>query len=154
MALVYKSNNMLKFRNYLKLKQHCRNLCTLYRIPSIEDEYNPVPKYPPIQDNSKKVVIRREEENWYDKIKRIGTVEEKLFEINVPRYWGWKCLMLKEGKLPFDSLRLNQYVTRTHVLDAKEMPEYYSINKELAGKLANDIKLCIEDEISHQLSIR
>lgn len=129
-------------------------MCTPYHIPSIEDEYNPVPKYPAIRDNSKKAVTRQQEETWYQKIERQDTVEEKLFEINVPRFWGWKCLMLKEARLPYNSLSLNQYITRTHVLDAKEMPEYYSINKELAGKLAAELKGCIEDEITHQFAVR
>lgn len=144
----------IKFNGIQSIEKSVRLLCTQYRIPTAEDGFTKTPEYPPILDLSRKCVERRKEESWYKKIERQETVEEKLFEINVPRYWGWKCLMLREGEIPYNSLNFAQYITRTHILDSQELPESYITNKELALKLAGDIKGCVEDEIGYQLSLR
>jgi len=84
------------------------------------------PIYPPIEDLSYKMKWKRKKQDWHDKIKNLETVEEKLFEINMPRYYGWKSLILKEHFIPYDSLSHAQYFTRTHIVKESGLPAYYN----------------------------
>lgn len=83
-------------------------------------------QYPPIVDTSYKARVKRKNDTWYDKIKKLESVEEKLFGLNMPRYYGWKSLNLKEGFVPYDSLEQAQYITRTHVANTRELPAFYN----------------------------
>lgn len=53
-------------------------------------------EYPPILDNSYKSKINRKTLEWRKKIEKISTIEEKLIELNIPRYYGYKVCMLGE----------------------------------------------------------
>lgn len=99
-------------------------------------ENNPYPEYPPILDMSEEAVQRRERQKWYDKIQRLGTVEEKLFEINLPRYYGWESLLLEEGVgILYNSLPFSKYMTRTHFYN--NLPDRYRGLSDTEEKTVN-----------------
>jgi len=141
-------------KNISAYKCGARNFCSIYKYPVREDSYNKTPEYPPILSLEKKATTRRAEESWYKKIERQETVEEKLFEINMPRYYGWNCLMMKETEIPYNSLNFTQYVTRTAIFDSGDLPEPYSFSNELAKQLASSVKACLKEEISFQMAIQ
>ncbi|XP_076230748.1 mitochondrial ribosomal protein S30 [Calliopsis andreniformis] len=104
-----------------------KNVTRKYALPSVIkfDETRKV-EYPPILDLSKEGRLRRNRETWSQKIKKLETVEEKLFGINMPRYYGWHSFSIKEGNIPYNSLSHAQYVTRTHVVNDHKLPEFYN----------------------------
>ncbi|XP_046399842.1 39S ribosomal protein S30, mitochondrial [Ischnura elegans] len=92
----------------------CKRLCTSDSAVAV--------KYPPIQDLSYYARKYREYEKWHEKIKALPTVEEKLLELNMPSYYGWRCFQLKEGVIPYDFLNFTQFVTRTHMMVCDDLP--------------------------------
>lgn len=113
-------------------------------------------KYPPILDLSLNSRKRREREEWHDRIKNIGTVEEKLMELNMPRYYGWKVCKIDEGRIPYDPLPFAQYVTRTHVVNEPGLPAYYDslLTPESLDASVQQIKGQIEDAIVFEYTCR
>lgn len=112
--------------------------------------------YPPILDMSYHSKLKRKKEEWCNKIKRLETVEEKLFEINMPRYYGWKSLIVHENVVHYNSLQHAQYATRTHVIPEHGLPAFYDniITSEELDSLVNDLKSSIEDIIAFEYSSR
>lgn len=92
------------------------------------EEYTNQPNYPPIVDISYETRKQRQIEAYHEEYKQVGTVEEKLFKLNLPKYYGYKSLMLSEENLPYNCLGLVQHGTRT---DLKEG------NKELVIFIKN-----------------
>nr|CAD7593458.1 unnamed protein product [Timema genevievae] len=127
----------------------------LFRLSSLryyssvnENDYSETPEYPPIIDDSLDARKKRRKLSWHDKIKRLKTVEEKLFEINMPKYYGWRCFLLKEGVIPYNSLNFTQYATRTYLVKNEDLPAYYSKEiEEEASCLADSIQSQVEDAI-------
>lgn len=113
----YSLNSVLKPR--LLRSFNINNSC---KFSTLDDEYVEKPEYPPILDISPKAVERREMLEYHEKFKRLNTVEEKLFAINLPRYIGWKSLILKEGNLPYDILPFMQYITKTRFTETSVLP--------------------------------
>lgn len=113
--------------------------------------------YPSILDLSYEAKLKRKNEEWHNKIKKLETVEEKLIGINMPRYYGWKSLNLKEGFVPYNSLQHTQYITHTHVINNNKLPEFYDtvITSEKINALVQIIKQNIENiiifEYNHRL---
>ena len=127
-----------------------KNVTRKYTLPAVtkldtaEDAM-----YPPILDLSPRAVMKREKEKWHNKIKKLETVEEKLYGINMPRYYGWKSLDLKEGDIPYDSLPQARYITRTHVVNDHKLPDFYNnlITPEELDTKIQSVKKQIEDVI-------
>ncbi|XP_076748855.1 mitochondrial ribosomal protein S30 [Xylocopa sonorina] len=105
--------------------------------------------YPPILDLSRKACIKRKNKVWYDKIEKLESVEEKLFGINMPRYYGWKGLLLEEGVVKPNSLDHAQYITHTHVINDHKLPEFYNsvITPEQSNAIVQNVKHHIENFI-------
>ena len=118
-----------------------------YAVDTLKETENVI--YPPILDLSYRASMRRKDDVWYNKIKKIETVEEKLIGLNMPHYYGWKSLYLEEGNVPYNSLNHAQYITRTHVLNDNKLPEFYNslITTEELNSLAQSMKKYIEDII-------
>ena len=114
------------------------------------------PIYPSIEDISFKAKCKRKRQAWHEKIKSLETVEEKLFKINMPRYYGWKSLILKEHIIPYNSLSHAQYFTRTHIIKEFDLPTYYNtiISTEQLDRIVQSIKSDIEDNIIFEYCIR
>jgi small subunit ribosomal protein S30 len=119
-----------------------------------EQEYRDTPQYPPILDISYEARKKRMIDEWHEKIKSLKTVEEKLFEINVPRYYGWKPIMLLEESVPYNAVSFAQHVTRTHFREFKGLPHYSTDLEEQSHKLLGQIKPCIEEALIFEYKYR
>lgn len=112
--------------------------------------------YLPIEDLSYKARKRRQNETWYEEIRNLETVEEKLFKVNMPRYYGWKLLHLEESKIPYGILKYTQYITRTHVMKEPGLPTCYNnvISTEQLDSIVETVKNNIADDIAFEYSQR
>lgn len=92
--------------------------------PIDPDEYTAEPQYPAIEEVGFKARLLRRRLATYEHIRQLGTVEEKLLALNMPRYYGFKCLMLRgdDSQIHYDSLPLVQHSTRT-VFEEGALPE-------------------------------
>lgn len=113
-------------------------------------------EFPPILDLSRNAKKRGQSQAWHNYIKRLGTVEEKIFELNMPRYYGWKVCKIEEGTIPYDGLPFAQYVTRTHVVNKPRLPAYYDslLTPESLDALVQQIKSQIEDALVFEYTYR
>lgn len=106
------------------------------------DEYTDVPEYPPILDVSTEAKKKRKTEAWHQKITDLPTLEQKLMELNMPKYYGyWACKLL-DTKPTLQGTSFTQYATRTHVVEG--LPDGYH-EKEAAATLAKELKGPVED---------
>jgi len=105
--------------------------------------------YAPIQDLSRKGIRKKKLQILSNKIRNLETVEEKIFKINMPRYYGWKTLILNEDEIPYNSLTHAQHVTRTHIVKESGLPDYYNniISNEELDNVIQQIKTNVEDNI-------
>lgn len=115
-----------------------------------DEEYTAVPQYPPILDLSPKKNRERRKIAQHNVIKNVKTVEEKQIKINMPRYYGFKCYLLTEDKIPFNNLPLVQHVTRTHLIESNDLPEFY--NNLEADNVLTSFKSDIEEAILCELT--
>ncbi|KOB55859.1 28S ribosomal protein S30, mitochondrial, partial [Operophtera brumata] len=118
-----------------------------------QDEYTETPEYPPILDMSLEGRKKRERESLFTKIRELNTVEEKQIALNMPRYYGWKSVMLREDKIPYNALPLVQCYTRSHFIPSEKLPETYSEPGRLqfADDVVKEVKGQIEDAIAFEL---
>lgn len=116
---------MLKLRKTEQLRAGIYAICQRYitnqnsaasqklQLAIQESEYTEEPEYPPIKDNSFKARKNEEKLTWHEQIKNAKTIEEKMIKINMPRYYGYKTVMLSDEKLPYNCLPATQHYTRT-----------------------------------------
>lgn len=116
----------------------------------VDSEYTDEAVYPPIMDNSRDAIKAREKNEWHMKIKRIGTIEEKLIEINVPKYYGYKCVMLSEKEFPYNTMRFLQYATNTEFVEESHASSGEEETKKVDNFL-NLIKSDVEDAFEFEL---
>lgn len=115
-------------------------------------------EYPPILDTS--FFPRRErqfQKTYVDAVKNITTVEEKIFKLNMPRYYGWKPVILTENYVPYNVLPSAQYITRTHVMPEKSLPTtYYDsiISSEAVDVLAKQLQNQFEEMLLFEFQER
>ncbi|XP_055844922.1 28S ribosomal protein S30, mitochondrial [Episyrphus balteatus] len=100
---------------------------------SNSDEYTDKPEYPEILELSREARMKREKQSWHEQIKAVPTIEEKLIKINMPRYYGFKTIMLNSEENPYNCLPLNQHYTRT-VFEGYEKLPNTATNKDEASK--------------------
>lgn len=142
---------------YIKLKPksqfskfalvNCRHLVTKPTVAVVEDEeYTKEPQYPPILDISHKAQKERQRQKWYDKVECANTVEEKLIAINMPRYYGFKSVMLNDNTFRYNSLPFFKYTTRTSLFDTG-LPESYNKFNEKVDGLLGQVKSDVEDAV-------
>ncbi|KAF9422467.1 hypothetical protein HW555_001865 [Spodoptera exigua] len=112
-----------------------------------QNEYTDTPEYPPILDMSLQGKKLRERQELHRKIQAINTVEEKQIALNMPRYYGWKCILFNEDKVPYNAMPLVQYYTRSHFIPIDKLPEYYNETGEAADAVVQEIKDLIEEAI-------
>lgn len=112
-----------------------------------QNEYTETPEYPPILDMSLQGRKLRERQALHQKIREINTVEEKQIALNMPRYYGWKCVMFNEDKVPYNAMPIVQYYTRSHFISVDKLPEYYNETDAAADTVVKEIKGLIEEAI-------
>uniref|UniRef100_A0A1B6C0F5 28S ribosomal protein S30, mitochondrial n=1 Tax=Clastoptera arizonana TaxID=38151 RepID=A0A1B6C0F5_9HEMI len=117
---------------------------------SLSDEYTEKPEYPPILDLTEKEIKHRNLEFENEKHQKLHTVEEKLFAINLPRYYGWESLILKEGVIPYNFLPLVQYITRTKFVETSKLHIDTNIS-DISEDIIEDIRNQIQEAIILEL---
>lgn len=118
-----------------------RRLSTAFQQQNADSEYSNVAEYPPIVEHSYSAGTIRKKQVWRDKIKQIGTIEEKLIEINMPKYYGYKCVML-EKDYPYNTLPFFKYVTNTELV---EVENFTTKTEDEAKKIENFLNLIKSD---------
>ncbi|KAG7173504.1 28S ribosomal protein S30-like [Homarus americanus] len=130
---------------FIKLEQVCTRPCHHAVAPN---EYTDVPKYPPIVDMSRRAKKKRLKTAWHDKITKLPTVEQKLMELNLPKYYGYWSGHLIDVCPKLLGLNFIQYATRTHVVNG--LPEeYYSDVKNEAERLTT----AVTDKVEHLIHL-
>lgn len=118
------------------LNQQCRRLSSYFQ-PS-ESEYVDVPVYPQILDVSPPAINTRKIEEGAQKITKLPTVEEKLIELNAPKYYGWWACQLTDNIVPYNVLPFYQFATRSAVQEG--LPSIYSNADEAAAQYLPIVK--------------
>lgn len=116
-------------------------------------EYSDEAVYPEIQDLSYEAKqYRKKKELIASRIQALPTVEEKIMALNMKKYYGYKCIMLNDQNVPYNSLPFVQYSTRTKFNETGEdLPEYYSQFAATADVSLPDAKTKIEEAIFFEL---
>jgi small subunit ribosomal protein S30 len=125
------------------LISQCRRISSYFQ-PS-ESEYESKAVYPPILDLSYEARKERKIETIAQNIKTLETVEEKLIELNAPKYYGWWALNMKERKISYDALPFTQFATRTCLVN--ELPSIYSDVDAVASQSLPIVKDKLKDLI-------
>lgn len=117
---------------------------------SINNKYEKPFKIPPIRDLSyagRRVIARK---LWYTKVLKLGTVEEKIYELNMPKFYGWRPYVIREGVMDYDPLPKIQYMTRTCVMKEPGLPDYYNslMSEQELDDYVKQIKGQIEDAVA------
>lgn len=139
-----RANRLLNLRIFSK--NHTKCLATK-PVPVLEDEYTKHPEYPPIADLSFRANLLKRRKHWYDQIKSLNTVEEKLLAINMPRYYGYKCLMLTDNNFSYNCLPFIQHSTRTILETTYGLPPLYKQLSDSANVFIDCVKADIESAI-------
>lgn len=145
-------SNLLKLNRgaFKILRNTKRGLAT--RVIENQEDYTEKPEYPPILDLSYDAKKKRAKEKYHEEYKQVGTVEEKLLKINLPRYYGWKAVILNETDIQYNALGMAQYVTRTDLKEVDRLPEFYKKNDELVAKVVEKVKSEVEDILGYEYS--
>ena len=130
------------------LISHCRRISSYFQ-PS-ESEYVNEPIYPPILDVSFQAIRDRKIEATAQKVTNLSTVEEKLIELNAPKYYGWWACRLNEGQISYNALPFTQFATRTCL--ANGLPSTYNDLEEIASNSVPIVKSKLIDLLLHEFS--
>ena len=136
------------------VSRHIRNFSV---AATVSDTAEHEPEYPPILDLSFRAVRTRKKEEHYALVKRQKTVEEKLIAVNMPRYYGWISIQMKENEVPYDSLEHAQYVTRTHIFPQTGLPSsFYDnvISTEALDSIVENVRSQVEEVLVLEYSRR
>lgn len=123
-------------------------------VLSDNNEYTDTPMYPAILDMSSESVNLRERDMKLDKLKKIGTIEEKLIGINMPRYYGWSSLMLHEGNYPFNFMPFVQHITRTDFIEVESLPFTNSNSQSEVNSAVDKIRPQLQDALVMEITKR
>lgn len=111
-------------------------------------EYTDVPEYPPILDMSPEAKRRRRKAAWHDKITELPTVEQKLIELNMPKYYGYWSFHMLDNNPTLAGTEYAQYATRTHIVNSLPV-DYYSDVKAEAERIA----LLVKDQVEQLIDL-
>lgn len=108
------------------------------------------PEYPEIFDLSGTARSLRSRQAWRDEVKNLKTIEEKLIKINIPRYYGFQNMILRDDQNAYGSLPYHQHWTRT--LFEEGLPTgYFKQTPEQLDSLVTIVKGAIEDGFAFHL---
>ena len=142
---------MLRCKTLFKTAPISRRLTTAFQQKKADNEFTEVPEYPVIEDRSILINEARKDRKWNEKIEKIETIEEKLIEINLPRYYGYKCLMLDDKIFPYNTLPFFKYATNTEFVGEKShVPKSEEEAKKIEN-LLNIVKSEVQDAFEFEL---
>ncbi|KAJ2949399.1 hypothetical protein O0L34_g15313 [Tuta absoluta] len=137
-------------RTFPKLKNLVRPQSTQAAVAN-HNEYTETPEYPPIMDLSIQARKLREWQAVHEKIKKLNTVEEKQIALNMPRYYGWRCVRFTDDRIPYNAMPMVQCYTRTKFLPIEKLPDIYTESEAAADQTVKEIKSQVEDAIAIEL---
>lgn len=110
---------------------------TMYPKPEIE-EYSQEPEYPPLNDASKEGLRAQVRHDWYETLKTLPTVDQKLYEID--RHASHRMAHINNWLPACNSLPFVQYLTQTHLVTS--LPSSYGLqsNSHETGHEASDVE--------------
>lgn len=127
-----------------------RSLSTVLPVKATKSEFTETAEYPPILDTSYEAKKVRKTLEGRERMKTISTIEEKLIEMNMKKYYGYKCLMLNEKTFPYNTLPYFQYATNTQLVREDHKPKTPEDAKNVETFL-NLIKADVQDAIEFEL---
>lgn len=131
-------NHPTRLKRFLEVKYI--SFRQLHGPPKV-NEHSDVPLYPPIPPFKDKHEANSVKTKSF--LSKLGTVEEKQYQINRPKYYGWYSYMLTQNWIPSDSRDFLQFATQTHVTEG--LPEYYTTNDANVDTLVDEIAPLIEE---------
>jgi Mitochondrial 28S ribosomal protein S30 (PDCD9) len=133
--------------------RHYRSLVT--NALANQEEYNRLARYPEIKDISAKARKVEKNEAYHEEVKQLNTVEEKLIKLNMPKYYGFKCIMLHDKKFPYNSLPMSQYACRTHFEELADLSVLFGKNiQEKSASFKTRIIKELEETIAFEADCR
>lgn len=118
-------------------------------VPQTSSERAESPEYPEILDLNRDAVRVRKRLAWHEEVKEVKTIEEKLIKVNMPKYYGFQMMVMKEELLPYNCLPYIQHWTRTQYQN--EIPKSWNkLSDEEVDKLVDLIKDRIEESLHFQ----
>jgi len=108
--------------------------------PPRPSEHTAVAQYPPIPAHKNpKEAADAKAKSFMAKLK---TVEEKQYQINRPKYYGWYSYILTQNWVPVDAKEFLQFATQTRVVEG--LPSCYNGNEERVNQLVDNIAPIVE----------
>ncbi|KAK3921872.1 28S ribosomal protein S30, mitochondrial [Frankliniella fusca] len=107
------------------------------------------PQYPPIVEETPLAQKLRRKKQWHDWLRSHDTIEEKLFELNMPKYYGWNSVILRDDAVPYNFLPWARFSTRTHIEVSDAINPLYSdsLLDTKASEIASELKSEVENVI-------
>lgn len=132
------------------VKRHLSASSCLYDVLEVAGRNNEPPEYPPILDQSVKGKREREVQKWHKIIQDMPSVEEKQFELNMPKYYGHWTAHLYSHNVHYNHAEFAQFVTRTNV-DTEQWPGAYDSLDENVKKFLPLLRKKVEDILLMEL---
>lgn len=107
----------------LKIETVCGCYYSTVVDPENKSEFSETPEYPPCFDPSPLNLKRMVRQQWYDHIKNLPTVEQKLVEFGKNRQI-YKVFLLSGISKTYNPLPFTLFTTRTHLI--RGMPNCYN----------------------------
>lgn len=150
MLLVPKINifRIIKPKNLEKYRKLSTN--SLVKIDN--DEYTKEPQYPPIEERTFHHNLYKRRQKMFENLKNLGTIEEKIFALNMPKYYGHNCVMFYDNSFQYNCLPLIQHTTRTVFHAGMPVPITQEQDAEKFDSFFKSLKNDIEDAIAFEFS--
>lgn len=112
--------------------------------PTDKELYDEVAQYPEISPYRN--LHEKNEAEHSAKVKAMGTVEEKQYYVNLPKFFGWKTWCMDTIDIPPASLPSTQFLTNTTVVEG--LPSQYQNVKKTSEELASALAPTIKSALS------
>lgn len=100
---------------------------------TVSENQKEFPEYPLIVDTSDKGQARHFRGVWYDSVKSLPSVEEKLFELAIQQKLDLKTHTLSVAPPMYNGVHFHKYITRTHLIhDLPKQFTHMNVDKELS----------------------
>ncbi len=77
-------------------------------------------------------------------MRNLRTVEERLWWLNKPKYFGWYSALMNPSRLNYGTLPAVQFATMTRVAEKGELPSCYARLEETASVAAARLAPLVE----------
>jgi len=113
--------------------------------PGRPQEHSPTPQYPPLSGSPS----HRPSRSVTDPkafMAGLRTVEEKQFQLNRPKYYGWYSFLLGQDHIPVGASKFLEFATHTHTVSGG-LPEYFREPSARVDRLVEEVAPLVEQTI-------